>query len=289
MAEEIKTSLPQSTNTEQSFTNNGTKKEASTVTKGNGGDQIKSYEEATPCHRVTDSENGRIEQGTNIHTEATGDITVHAKGNVEIASDKCAGVTAPEKSQVSTTPNIVTNNPMQAADEAKKEVTAMRSGFSDNRNDVEPSLLEELLSIPQNILNGITKIISDDVDSETKKGAPEFSNLFSNPMGDIAKKVSGYANALKRQIATNITAQTEASTKNKNEKVEILKKRAEKMKDGATKDYYTQAAENKDLKKLATDPSSENKKVESTRDKDEEVNIAVKALNYLMDIAKLIS
>lgn len=270
--------MVQTNNHERSVSSNGTKKEIDTFTRGDGSDQIKCHEEVTPCHRIADNETGRIEMGTNIRTEAYGDVTIHATGNIEFAADKCAGMTAPEKSQISTTPNIVLNNPMFAADEAKEEITAMRSGFGDNRNLTDPIAVKSLQSIPSDILSGITKISSDNIDSETNKGKSEFSNLFTNPWKDISSKISSYTNALKRVNADSAAAQKEANEKNKNEKLEVMKKRVEKMKDGYNKDYINEAVENKNLEQALSDASSDKKTLTSIRDTDEETNIAVKAL-----------
>ena len=270
---------PSATTQEQMVKKEGVVTTRSVETRGDNSDQQQSIEEARPNKLTSDTDQAHHsvctaptnnDHSTQDRTESTGGD----KGtDIGGASSERAG----EKSTIVTSPNVVQNNPVAAANEARKELTAAKSGFNDNRDESVFTIIDDLLSIPGEIFNVITKVDEAKDDEAENDGEMESEGVFTSMMDDITKELGKIVKAVTQFTSASAKEKAAAVVKNKTEKVKTIKKRIDNMREGPTKEKYLEALRKMDFSVLFADPSSENKKKESTRDKDEEVRIAVDA------------
>lgn len=256
-----------------------------TSSQGDGSSQLSSQETAGPSTLTSETDQGKHE------------ATVAPVNNDHSAQDKTSSVggdsgkdvggadstRAAESTQITTSPNVVQNNPVRAANDARKEITAAKSGFNDNRDDSLFSVVDDLLSIPGDILAAITKVDEKKDRQAENDGDLEGGSVYTSIMADIGKEIGKIGKSIAMFTSDSAIEKSKAVIKNKTEKLKKMKERIEKMKEGATKDKFKTALLKLDFSVLFADPSSENKDKKSIRDKDEEVNIAVKATKKALD------
>lgn len=270
---------PSATTQEQSVSKTSVGTTRVTSSQGDGSSQLSSQETAGPSTLTSETDQAKHE------------ATVAPVNNDHSAQDKTSSVggdsgkdvggadstRAAESTQITTSPNVVQNNPVAAANDARKEITAAKSGFNDNRDDSLFSIVDELLSIPGDILAAITKVDEKKDRQAENDGDLEGASVYTSIMADIGKEIGKITKSISMFTSDSAKKKAEAVIKNKKEKIKKMEERIEKMKEGATKNKFKTAFLNLDFSILFADPSSENKDKKSIRDKDEEVNIAVKA------------
>lgn len=283
LASKIQSSIspPSATTQEQMMKKEGPFSMRLVETRGDNSDQQQSIEQAYPNGLVTYSDQAHHKVCTaptnNDHTVSDRTISTGGNEGSDVSgskSERCG-----EKSVIVTSPGVVQNNPVAAANAAREELTAAKSGFNDNRDTTEPSIIDELFSIPGEILKAIMKVDEDSDDEAEDDGELESSGVYTSLLSDIAKEVAKVTTSVSKFFSASAIEKAEAVISNKAEKIKTMAKRVNNMRDGATKNRYMEAIKNMDLGILFADPSSENKKKESVRDKDQEVKMAVEATN----------
>lgn len=272
-------SPPSATTQEQMVKKEGSVTTRTVETRGDNSDQQQSVEQTRPNGLTTDTDQAHHNVCTaptnNDHSAQ--DRTKSTGGDEGSDTGGAKSEREAEKSVIVTSPNVVQNNPVAAANDARKEITAAKSGFNDNRDDSLFSIVDELLSIPGDILAAITKVDEKKDRQAENDGDLEGASVYTSIMADIGKEIGKITKSIAMFTADSAIEKAKAVIKNKTEKIEKMKERIEKMKEGATKDKFKTALLNLDFSILFADPSSENKDKKSIRDKDEEVNMAVKA------------
>lgn len=270
---------PSATTQEQMVRKEGVVTTRSAETRGDNSDQQQSIEESRPNKLTSDTDQAHHSVCTapTNNDHSTQDRTESTGGDKGTDTAGANSERAGEKSTIVTSPNVVQNNPVAAANEARKELTAAKSGFNDNRNESVFSIIDDLLSIPGEILNAITKVDEAKDDEAENDGEMESEGVFTSMMNDISKELGKITKAVAQFTSATAAEKASAVIKNKTEKLNAVKKRISEMREGPTKEKYLEALRKMDFSVLFADPSSENKKKESTRDKDEEVRIAVDA------------
>lgn len=272
-------SPPSATTQEQMVKKEGPVTTRTAETRGDNSDQQQSVEQTRPNGLTTDTDQAHHNVCTaptnNDHSAQ--DRTKSTGGDEGSDTGGAKSEREAEKSVIVTSPNVVQNNPVAAANDARKEITAAKSGFNDNRDDSLFSIVDELLSIPGDILAAITKVDEKKDRQAENDGDLEGASVYTSIMADIGKEMGKITKSIGLFTSDSAKEKAEAVIKNKKEKIKKMEERIEKMKEGATKNKFKTALLNLDFSILFADPSSENKDKKSIRDKDEEVNMAVKA------------
>lgn len=254
-------------------------------TRGDNSDQHQSVEQTRPNGLSVDSDQAHHNICTaptnNDHT--TQDRTKSTGGDEGSDTGGAKSEREAEKSVIVTTPNIVQNNPVAAANNARKEITAAKSSFNDNRDSCIFSAVDDLLSIPSEILSAITKIDEDKDDAAEMDGDLESDNIFVGLVDSVTKELGKITLAISQFTADSALKKAELVIKNKTEKLATIRKRIEEMDEGAVKEKYLEALFAMDLNVLFGDPASENMKKQTIRDKDEEVKMAVNATEKALE------
>lgn len=272
-------SPPSATTQEQMVKKEGPVTTRTAETRGDNSDQQQSVEQTRPNGLTTDTDQAHhnVCTASTNNDHSTQDRTKSTGGDEGSDTGGAKSEREAEKSVIVTSPNVVQNNPVAAANDARKEITAAKSGFNDNRDDSLFSIVDELLSIPGDILAAITKVDEKKDRQAENDGDLEGASVYTSIMADIGKEMGKITKSVAMFTADSAKEKAEAVIKNKKEKIKKMEERIEKMKEGATKNKFKTALLNLDFSILFADPSSENKDKKSIRDKDEEVNMAVKA------------
>ena len=281
VAQRIQAALnpPSATTQEQMVKKEGVVTTRTVETRGDNSDQQQSVEQSKPNTLTSDTDQAHHSVCTapTNNDHSTQDRTESTGGDKGTDTAGANSERAGEKSTIVTSPNIVQNNPVAAANEARKELTAAKSGFNDNRDDSVFTIIDDLLSIPGEILKSITKVDEKKDDEAENDGEMESKGVFTSLMDDVSKELGKITKAVAQFTSDTAKEKSAAVVKNKTEKIKTIQKRVSEMREGPTKEKYLEALRKMDFSVLFADPSSENKKKESTRDKDEEVRIAVDA------------
>ena len=270
---------PSATTQETYFKKNGNECIRIVNSKGDNSSQLASYENRTGqiLTFANDLLNGKYTPTSKIEQN-------DADNSIAVGGDNAKDVSganhtrAGESSAVTTSPNVVQNNPVAAANAARKEITAAKSSFNDNReNDGVFAIIDEFLSIPEDIFKAITKVEKKDDEAAEETGEAENENIFVSIVDDVTKELGKITKAYSMFTSKSAAEKAKAVIKNKKEKIKKAEERIKKMKEGPKKDKLLTALMTMDFSKLFADPANENKDKKSIRDKDEEVNMAVKA------------
>lgn len=280
-AQDLQTLLnpPSATTQETYFTKTGNESTRIVNTKGDNSSQISSSEkrEGNTLSFNTDALSGKYTQTPKLEHNAN-DSSSATGGDEAKDVSGVSHVRAGESSAITTSPSVVHYNPVAAANAARKEITAAKSGFNDNRDDTSVfGIIDEFLSIPKDIFNAIVKVEPTIDETAEETGDLENDDILMSIVGDIAKELARLTTAYTMITSESAIEKAEAVLKNKAEKIKKIEEEITKLKEGPEKNRLTTALMTMDFSQLFADPASENKKTESIRDKDEEVNMAVKA------------
>lgn len=249
-----------------------------TRTKGNNADGVDSVERKTPSGTEADTPEGKTKVTV---TPALDEGTVTAEHDTQgraVSSDGYLEQQSAERYDVTGSPNQVQNNTQGAANAARRELVAARSGFNDNRDDSIFSILDEILSVPEDVLKAITVIERKDTQQQADgDGTPKGKNIFTDAWNVISKEVKSVTDYYANVFSKSAIKRAELVIKNKKEKIKKMEERVKKMKDGPLKNKYLQAIAKGDLKTLFSFPIAEKKDLQSTEDKDKVTEIATKA------------
>lgn len=261
----------------QTFKNSGLGKVMTTISNA-GADMFKSLQSVGPMSSKSETDQGTMEANAGqVNKDNAGDATQHTAGDSATATDGNEDSIAAEREVKTTSPAVVANNVPKAANAANKEIVAARTGFNDNRADSPFAIVDELLSMPKDILNALMYVDPAELQKEVDDGKTKSDNFFVSLVDDITKEVGKYTKMWERMNSESAIKRAEAVVKNKKEKIKKIGEKIDKMKEGPQKDKFTTAFKTLDFSILFSDPSSENKEKKSVRDKDEEAKIAAEA------------
>jgi hypothetical protein len=287
VASRIQTALnpPSGTTQEQMVKKEGPVTTRTAETRGDNSDQHQSVEQTRPNGLTADTDQAHHNVCTapTNNDHSTQDRTKSTGGDEGSDTGGAKSEREAEKSVIVTSPNIVQNNPVAAANDARKELTAAKSSFNDNRDTCVFGIVDDLLSIPGEIFKAVTKIDEDKDDTAEQDGDLESDNIFLGLVDSVTKELGKITLAISQFTADTALKKAELVIKNKTEKLTKIQERIEKMEESPNKEQYLEALLTMDLGVLFGDPASENKKKESIRDKDEEVNMAVKATEKALE------
>lgn len=278
-------SPPSATTQEQMVKKEGPVTTRTAETRGDNSDQHQSVEQTRPNGLTidTDQAHHNVCTAPTNNDHSTQDRTKSTGGDEGSDTGGAKSEREAEKSVIVTSPNIVQNNPVAAANDARKEITAAKSSFNDNRDTCVFAIVDDLLSIPGEIFKAVTKIDEDKDDTAEQDGDLESDNIFFGLVDSVTKELSKITLAISQFTADTALKKAELVIKNKTEKLTKIQERIKKMEESPNKEQYLKALLTMDLGVLFGDPASENKKKESIRDKDEEVNMAVKATEKALE------
>lgn len=263
---------------ERSVKNDGGTVVVTTNTKGNGADGVQSVETRSPSGMTADTPEGKTEVVTTTEHK-TGTVTAdHTSQGRATSSAGYDERQAAETYTVTGSSNQTINNPQAAANAAKRELVAARSGFNDNRDDTIFSILDEILSVPNDVLKAI--VVMEKKDTQTQAngdGKPKNKNIWTDAWNIIESEVKSVTDYYANIFSKSAIKRAEVVIKNKKEKIKKMQERVEKMKDGTLKNKYLQAIAKGDLKTLFSFPIAEKKELTSTEDKDKVAEMATKA------------
>lgn len=263
---------------ERSVTNDGGTVVVTTNTKGNGADGVQAVERRGPSGMSAETPEGKTEVVTTTEHKtgtATAEHTSQSRATSSAGYDERQ---AAETYTVTGSSNQTINNPQAAANAAKRELVAARSGFNDNRDDTIFSILDEILSVPNDVLKAI--VVMEKKDTQTQAngdGKPKNKNIWTDAWSIIESEVKSVTDYYANIFSKSAIKRAEVVIKNKKEKIKKMQERVEKMKDGTLKNKYLQAIAKGDLKTLFSFPIAEKKELTSTEDKDKVTEMATKA------------
>jgi hypothetical protein len=162
-----------------------------------------------------------------------GHYTKFVKGVTEFVGGTFSTSTQ-ERSNVSADPGALATGKQELHNNDKKELTAIRNGFNDNRNENGFfANLAEFLSLPTDLIKSIIPSLPETTANVTNTGNTQSDNLFTDIYKDVKKEFERYSKALSQIKAKSIAKQAEVVLKEKKERLKIMQEQLKKIKDPA--------------------------------------------------------
>lgn len=166
-------------------------------------------------------------------------------------------------------PEVINKGLHKDAETLKNEIIAARSGFNDNRNELNFNILDGFMSMPTEVLNAITSIPEDVADGDDMPLSSGGTNLFMDMAMDVANEIGNYMKKFSKITASSLLEKAKLAAKNNIEKQTKQISEIAKLPESINKEKLKKAIEEGNISTLLSDPSNEKKDKKSFYNKDE--------------------
>ena len=179
-------------------------------------------------------------------------------------------------------PANLRNGFFRETDIAKQKIIAMRSGFNDDRNEIDliPDL--GLAEMPSEIVKNVTVIDKDTALCDNSPNLPTTGNLFADIAIMAANEIAKMTEAMSKISLKSALKQAELIAKNKVEKIQKVIENIEELPESFSKEKLKNAIMEGNFSAIFASPSNEDKEKKSVYDKDQYVAAAVDASKEMM-------
>lgn len=166
-------------------------------------------------------------------------------------------------------PEVINKGLHKDAETLKNEIIAARSGFNDDRNELNFNILDGFMSMPTEVLNAITSIPEDVADGDDMPLSSGGTNLFIDMAMDVANEIGNYMKKFSKITASSLLEKAKLAAKNNIEKQTKQISEIAKLPESINKEKLKKAIEEGNISTLLSDPSNEKKDKKSFYNKDE--------------------
>lgn len=166
-------------------------------------------------------------------------------------------------------PEVINKGLHKDAETLKNEIIAARSGFNDDRNELNFNVLDGFMSMPTEVLNAITSIPEDVADGDDMPLSSGGANLFMDMAMDVANEIGNYMKKFSKITASSLLEKAKLAAKNNIEKQTKQISEIAKLPESINKEKLKKAIEEGNISTLLSDPSNEKKDKKSFYNKDE--------------------
>lgn len=179
-------------------------------------------------------------------------------------------------------PANLRNGFFRETDIAKQKIIAMRSGFNDDRNEIDliPDL--GLAEMPSEIVKNVTVIDKDTALCDNSLNLPTTGNLFADIAIMAANEIAKMTEAMSKISLKSAIKQAELIAKNKVEKIQKVIENIEELPESFSKEKLKNAIMEGNFSAIFASPSNEDKEKKNVYDKDQYVAAAVDASKEMM-------
>lgn len=170
----------------------------------------------------------------------------------------------------------------------RKELVAMRSGFNDDRHETNPLPLNDLGTLPKEVLDTFLTIEETDIKGDDVQKIPPSGNLFTDIAIMATSEIDQMSTTLSKISVKSQASKARLAAANKVEKQKKLLESLNNLPDSVNKERIKTAVSEGDLSALLSSPSNEEKEKKSTFDRDGYEIKAVECANKIINIERTI-